>query len=84
MPGGASRPGTGAVQPHTNWLWAELMQRSFDFDVLACPRCGDRLELVALIEDPAVIVNGVVEVSGLGRKDKANKVATAKTLWVRP
>ena len=39
----------------TNWLWAELMQRSFGFDVLACPRCGDRLELIALIEDPTVI-----------------------------
>jgi len=37
--------------PRTNWLWAELMQRSFDFDVLACPRCGDRLKLIALIED---------------------------------
>jgi len=23
--------------------------------VLACPRCGDRLELIALIEDPVVI-----------------------------
>jgi len=32
-----------------------LMQRSFGFDVLACPRCGDRLELIALIEDPKVI-----------------------------
>ena len=31
------------------------MQRSFGFDVLACPRCGDRLELIALIEDPSVI-----------------------------
>lgn len=31
------------------------MQRSFGFDVLACPRCGGRLELVALIEDPRVI-----------------------------
>ena len=25
-------------------------------DVLACPRCGGRLTLIALIEDPAVIV----------------------------
>jgi hypothetical protein len=42
-------------RPKTNWLWAELMQRSFGFDVLACPRCGGRLELIALIEDPSVI-----------------------------
>ncbi len=38
-----------------NWLWAALMQRSFGLDVLACPRCGDRLEPIALIEDPTVI-----------------------------
>jgi hypothetical protein len=39
----------------TNWLWAELMQRTFGFDVLECPRCAGRLELIALIEDPRVI-----------------------------
>ena len=27
------------ARPRTNWLWAELMQRTFGFDVLACPRC---------------------------------------------
>ena len=31
------------------------MQRSFGFDVLACPRCGERLELIALIDAAAVI-----------------------------
>lgn len=35
--------------------WAALMQRTFGFDVLACPRCGGRLRLVALIEEAAVI-----------------------------
>ena len=29
--------------------------RSFGFDVLACPRCGGRLRLIALIEEAAVI-----------------------------
>ena len=38
-----------------NYLWAELMRRSLRFDVLACPRCGGRLTLIALIDDPAVI-----------------------------
>ncbi|OFV91303.1 MAG: hypothetical protein A3G76_04215 [Acidobacteria bacterium RIFCSPLOWO2_12_FULL_65_11] len=33
---------------HTrNRLWADLMRRTFRFDVLACPRCGGRLRLVA-------------------------------------
>ncbi len=35
--------------------WAELMRRTFDFDVLACPRCGGRLHLIALIEEAKVI-----------------------------
>ena len=37
------------------WCWAALMRRTFGFDVLACPRCGGRLRLIALIEDAAVI-----------------------------
>ncbi len=36
--------------------WADLMQRSFGFDVLACPRCPGRLTLVALIQEPTVIL----------------------------
>ena len=31
------------------------MRRAFAFDVLACPRCGERLRLIALIEQAAVI-----------------------------
>ena len=36
-------------------LWADLMRRSFGFDVLACPRCGGRFRLIALIDDPSVV-----------------------------
>ena len=32
-------------------LWAQLLKRVFAVDVLECPRCGDRLELVAMIID---------------------------------
>jgi hypothetical protein len=45
--GGPSRSG--------GYQWAELMQRTFGFDVLACPRCGGRLRLVALIEQASVV-----------------------------
>jgi hypothetical protein len=31
------------------------MQRAFDLDVLACPRGGGRMRLLATIEDPQVI-----------------------------
>jgi hypothetical protein len=34
--------------------WADLMRRAFEVDVLTCPRCGERLRLIALIEAPAV------------------------------
>ena len=31
--------------------WATLMRRTWNLDVLACPRCGERMELIATIED---------------------------------
>src|SRR5262245_33232743 len=34
------------------WTWAELMRRAFALDVLACPVCGGRLRLIALIFAP--------------------------------
>jgi hypothetical protein len=37
------------------WAWADLMRRAFDVDVLACPRCGGRLRLIATVEDPEAI-----------------------------
>jgi hypothetical protein len=45
-----NRPGARA-----NPTWADLMRRSFGFDVLACPRCPGRLRLIALIQQPAVV-----------------------------
>jgi hypothetical protein len=36
------------------WRFADLMRRVFAFDVLACPRCGGWLRLMALIEASAV------------------------------
>ncbi len=47
--------GAGDPPPAANGLWAEFIRRSFGFDVLECPRCGGRLQLIAVIEDPAVI-----------------------------
>jgi hypothetical protein len=39
----------------TGYQWAELMRRTFGIDLLACPRCGGRLRLVALIDQAFVI-----------------------------
>ena len=49
-------PDAADCRHRRNYLWAELMRRSLALDVLACPRCGGRLTLIALIEDPVVIV----------------------------
>ena len=38
-----------------SWAWAALMHRAFDLDVLACPRCGGRLRLIAPGQDPGVV-----------------------------
>ena len=43
-----------AAVPTHAWTWAALMQRVFDLDVLACPRCGGRLRVIATIQDRAV------------------------------
>ena len=41
--------------PSRHWAWANLMRRAFDIDVLACPRCGRRLRLIATVEDSDAI-----------------------------
>jgi len=45
----------GRVGRRPNRAWAELMERSFGFDVTTCPRCAGRVTLVALIRDAAVV-----------------------------
>ena len=35
--------------------WAELLKRCFAIDVLACPRCGGRMRLVALVTEAASV-----------------------------
>jgi hypothetical protein len=51
---------------HRHWPWAQLMRRAFEIDVLACPRCGGRLRLIATVEDPGEIrsVLGALALSG--------------------
>jgi hypothetical protein len=34
--------------------WSILMRRTWGIDVLACRRCGGRMDLVAVIEDPSM------------------------------
>ena len=55
VPEAAARdPAEARVPPSIpcNWTWAALMRRAFALDVLACPRCGGRLRVIATVEDP--------------------------------
>jgi hypothetical protein len=38
-----------------NRSWASMMRRVFGYHVLACPRCGQAMRLIALIEQADVI-----------------------------
>ena len=56
VPSGSPNGEDAAVKPMPrHWSWARLMQRAFEIDVLACPRCGGRLRLIATVEDPRAI-----------------------------
>lgn len=46
--------GKRTCQPR-NYPWATLMERVFGLDVLACPRCGARMRILAAINPPAAI-----------------------------
>jgi hypothetical protein len=50
-----SPPSGPESRPPRYWSWAALMHRAFAVDVLACPRCGGRLRLIAMVHDPHVI-----------------------------
>ena len=38
-----------------SYAWADLMRRTFGYDVNACLECGGRMKLIAMIDQPAVI-----------------------------
>ncbi len=44
-----------AAAPTRAWTWPALMRRVFDLDVLACPRCGGRLPVIATGLDPLAV-----------------------------
>jgi hypothetical protein len=52
---GLDEAGTPPSRPGYRLLWAQLLKRTFKIDVLKCDRCGGRLKLIALINDPAAI-----------------------------
>jgi hypothetical protein len=56
------------------------MRHSVGFDVLACPRCGGRLRLVALIEEAAVIER-ILRHLGVPTEVPAPRPARPPPMW---
>jgi hypothetical protein len=55
--------------------WAELLKRCFAVDVLACPRCGGRMRVVALVTEAASVRRFL---RGLGESTDAPARAPAR------
>ena len=65
----AAEAGRGRAGAPRYWTWAALMRRAFDLDVLRCPRCAGRMQLIATIQDPAVIQRILVHLGLPGARD---------------
>lgn len=55
MPRSPEGPIVASATKPRNFLWAELMRRTFDVDVLTCPWCAGPRKLIALIQKPEAI-----------------------------
>ena len=58
----------GGWAPPGRVPWAQLLRRVFLVDVLRCPRCGGRRELIAEVRDP-IAVRAILEHLGLDPGD---------------
>lgn len=54
-PSATAAPAPTRRPRHHNYAWAAIMRIAFELDVLSCPRCAGRLQLVACITQPLVI-----------------------------
>jgi hypothetical protein len=45
----------GALPAHAAMRWAQRLKRVFAIEIESCWRCGGRLEVIASIEEPALI-----------------------------
>ncbi len=50
----AKPPVPDRLGPRYRVPWAELLRKVFSLDVLACPRCGGRMELIAFIAEAGI------------------------------
>jgi len=49
------RDETGASKPTAPMNWMQRLKRVFAIDIETCPKCGDKLRVIACIEEPPLI-----------------------------
>jgi hypothetical protein len=64
--------------------WSELMRSTFGLDVLACPRCGDRLRYIATITDPQVARRILEHLNLPARAPPLAPARTPPPFWPEP
>jgi hypothetical protein len=45
--------------------WAELLKRTFDVDVLQCPKCKGKMKLIAMVTDPKSVTRYLATIGEL-------------------
>ena len=78
-PGREAAPESGELRER-RLTWSQLMLRVFEVDILKCPGCGGRRELVAVITQAEVIV---AFLSSLGLPTRAPPMAPAREVGQR-
>ena len=63
--------------------WPTLMRRTFDVDVLACPKCAGRLRILAVVEDEPTAAEVMTEL-GLARAPPTPRARDPATLHAPP
>ena len=56
--------------------WAELLKRTFGFDVLTCPRCEGRMRLLAMVTDAKSVAR---DLRGLGEPTDTHEGARSRS-----
>jgi hypothetical protein len=67
-----------APRRSTYRAWAQLLKRTFDFDVLCCPSCGGRMKLLAMVTDEKSIARYPTAICALSQNSGVVLSAFAK------
>ena len=51
----ASMKDRSSFSRHRRQLWAVLLKKAWDVDALRCPKCGGRMKVISMIEQPSAL-----------------------------